>query len=317
MSLTKSTIYNGFRLIKMGYKNVFQFPEGKPDIGSSTLSAYKRGPGPDKPGINNALSNPTLSTSQISLQSNVTTSLPILIRPWSQGWEKNFNAGSVLFVHRSNDDLRMSTAMDVPCFNFIMQSAQRRVGDMNQITSNPLYPKMSSIAAAGGLTNGNFPFGMFGVVRNDMLADSSLQKLYNCDVFGRTMMANIFAGHALKRGDMVSLALVKMDCSKEYSYFIQPEGTRMPNLVTEAEAVQVVGMCNGLICGHSSQPDITHPSGKNNVGGNNIVKEILKVIPLGLVSHAVARIPSCGQIKEALRNQDKFTLLPRIEVLLN
>ena len=189
---------------------------------------------------------------------------------------------------------------------------------MSQIKSNPLYPPISDIDAAGGLTNTNFPFGFFGVVRNDMLADSSLQKLYNCDVFGRTMVANIFAGHPLKRGDIVALALVKMDCSKEYSYFVQPEGTRMPNLVTEAEAVQVVGMCNGLLCGHSSQPDDANPSGKNNVGGaDDNVKKILRVIPLGMVSHAVARVPSCGQIKEALRNQDKFTLLPRVEVLLN
>jgi len=296
---------------------MFRF-QGKPDLGSTTLSAYKSGPGPDRPGINAALTNPTLSTSQISLQSNVTTSLPILIRPWSQGWEKNFNPGSIMFVHRSNDDLRMSTCMDVPCFNFIMQSANRRVGDLSQTRNNPLYPRMGDIDAVGGLTNTNFPFGFFGVVRNDMMADSSLQKLFNCDVFGRTMVANIFAGHPLKRGDMVALALVKMDCSKEYSYFVQPEGTRMPNLVTDPEAVQVVGMCNGLLCGHSDEPNDKFPSGKNHVGGqDDNVKQILKIIPLGLISHAVARVPSCGQIKEALRNQDKFTLLPRIEVLLN
>ena len=295
---------------------MFNF-NSRPDPGVSTLSAYKRGPAPDRPGINNALSNPTLSTSQISLQSNVTTSLPLLIRPWSQSWEKNFNPGSIIFVHRTDDDLRMSTAMVVPCFNFIMQSAQRRVGDMGQITNNPLYPSMDGLNAAGGLTNSNFPFGFFGVVRNDMLADSSLQKLYNCDVFGRTMVANIFAGHPLKRGDLVSLALVEMDCHQEYAYFVQPEGTRMPNLVTHPNAVQVVGLCNGLICGHSEEPSPDNPSGKNNVGEDYTIKKILKHIPLGLVSHAVARVPSCGQIKEAMRNQDKFTLLPRVEVLLN
>jgi hypothetical protein len=296
---------------------MFKF-NSRPDPGVSNLTTYKRGPRPDRGGINAALSNPTLSTSQISLQSNVTTSLPILIKPWSQGWEKNFNQGSIIMVHRSNDDLRMSTAMDIPCFNFIMQCAQRRVGDTSRIENNPLYPKMSHIEADGGLNNINFPFGLFGVVRNDMLADSSLQKLYNCDVFGRTMVANIFkGGKGLKRGDTVSLALVEMDCSKEYSYFIQPEGTRMPNLVTDPLAVQVVGMANGLLCGHSETPSPNNPFGKNKVGGKYNVKKILRVIPLGVVSHAVARIPSEGQIKEALRHQDKFTLLPRVEVLLN
>ena len=292
-------------------------PNRRFDSGNSSISAYKRGPTADRGGINSALANPTLSTTQISLQSNVTTSLPLLIRPWSQGWEKNFNAGSIIMVHRSNDDLRMSTAMDVPCFNFLMQSANRVVGDMKQIQNNPLYPKYDDILLDGGLTNENFKFGFFGVVRNDMLADSSLQKLYNCDVFGRTMVANIFSGTPIKRSDMVALALVEMDCSKEYSYFYQPEGTRMPNLCTKGKSVQLIGMCNGLLCGHSEKPDVNNASGTNLVGPDHVVKKILRVIPLGVVSHAVARVPSVGIIKEALRNQDKFTLLPRIEVLLN
>lgn len=295
---------------------MFNF-SSRPDPGVSTLSAYKRGPAADRGSINKALSNPTLSTSQISLQSNVTTSLPLLIRPWSQSWEKNFNAGSIIFVHRCNDDVRMSTAMDVPCFNFLMQSANRTVGDLKQIQNNPLYPKYQEIEDAGGLTNENFKFGFFGVVRNDLLADSSLQKLYNMDVFGRTMVANIFAGHPLKRGDIVSMALVIMDTSLEYNYFFQPEGTRMPNLCTNKLSIQVVGMCNGLICGHSETPDADNPSGINLVGPDNVIKRILRTIPLGIISHAVARVPSVGQIKEAMRNQDKFTLLPRIEVLLN
>lgn len=295
---------------------MFNF-NSRPDPGVSTLSAYKRGPGPDRGGINQALSNPTLSTSQISLQSNVTTSLPLLIRPWSQGWEKNFNPGSIIMVHTSTDDLRMQTAMDVPCFNFIMQNANKAYGDKSQITNNPLYPKIEDIEADGGLTNDNFKFGFFGVVRNDLLADSHLQKLYNCDVFGRSMIANIFSGHHLKRSDQLDLALVIMDVHKEYQYFYQPEGTRMPSLCTGNLAVQVIGMCNGLLCGHSETPTADNQSGTNLVGPDKTVKQILRVIPLGVVSHAVARKPSVGQIKEALRNQDKFTLLPRVEVLLN
>lgn len=295
---------------------MFNF-NSRPDPGVSTLSAYKRGPAADRGGINAALSNPTLSTSQISLQSNVTTSLPLLIRPWSQGWEKNFNPGSIIMVHTSNDDVRMSTAMDVPCFNFIMQNANKSYGDKTQINNNPMYPKVEDIENDGGLTNDNFKFGFFGVVRNDLLADSHLQKLYNCDVFGRSMIANIFSGNQLKRSDQLDLAIVLMDVHKEYSYFYQPEGTRMPNLCTKNLAVQVIGMCNGLLCGHSEMPTVENQSGTNLVGPDQVVKRILRVIPLGIVSHAVARKPSVGQIKEALRNQDKFTLLPRVEVLLN
>ena len=61
----------------------------------------------------------------------------------------------------------------------------------------------------------------------------------------------------------------------------------------------------------------TSQFGSDRIGESEIIIDKLRDIPLGMVSHAVARVPSVGQIKEALRNQDKFTLLPRVEILLN
>ena len=87
-------------------------------------------------------------------------------------------------------------------------------------------------------------------------------------------------------------------------------------MVTDKVAYQVVGMCNGLLCGHSNPASASNPNGSNMVGPDKTVKEICREIPIGMVSHAVARIPSEGQITQALRDQDRFTLLPRVEVLL-
>ena len=256
------------------------FPfNSRPDSGVSTLTAYKRGPSADRGGINAALSNPTLVTSQISLQSNVTTSLPLLIRPWSQGWEQKFNL--------ENNDM--------------YEEVPQEKGDWSKYE----------------LTQDNFKFGFFGVIRNDMMADSTLQKLYNLDVFGRTMVANIFSHEKLKRSDKVGLAVVLMKTTQVYSFFEHPDGSRVPNIVTAEYSLQVIGTKDGLLCGYSSKPSAEHPHGKNDVGPDKEVVRILRMIPLGVVSHAVAKVPSLGQIKAALRNQDKFTNLPRIEVLLN
>ena len=291
---------------------MFNFNQ-RPDSGSSSLSKYKRGVGPDRSTVGGALMNPTLSASQISLQSNVTTSLPLFIRPWSHGWEKNFNEGSPLFVYNKDDDPRMNTSLDIPCLNYMLQSAQRNMGRKDlRIDDDDKYFGVDADFR-------DFPYGFFGVVRNDLMANSSLQKLYNCDVFGRSMIANVFSGKPLKRGDHVGLAVVKMDVHKEYSVFVQPEGTRLPAQVTRNIAYQIVGTKNGLLCGHSDEPSLQFVEGRNRVGNQDdkIVKEICRLIPLGVVSHAVARIPSVGKIKEALRSQDKFTLLPRVEILLN
>ena len=221
------------------------FPfNSRPDSGVSTLTAYKRGPSADRGGIDAALSNPTLVTSQISLQSNVTTSLPLLIRPWSQGWEQKFNVGSIIFVHKSGEDKRMSTGLDIPCLNYILQQANRSVGRQNyNLENNDMYdaiPQDPTGHKKFELTMGNFKFGFFGVIRNDMMADSTLQKLYNLDVFGRTMVANIFSEQKLKRSDKVGLAVVLMNTDKAYSFFEQPDGSRIPNIVTGSYLLQVI-----------------------------------------------------------------------------
>ena len=150
----------------------------------------------------------------------------------------------------------------------------------------------------------DYKWNLFGVVRNDLLANSSLQKLYNCDVFGRAMIANIFG--KLSRSDHVGLALIETDCAKQFnSIFYSPNGRPDAGVKTQGTGkkhLQVVGTTNGKINDFilSKDPDL----------------KILREYPLGVVSHAVAKIPTQGNILMSLRNQDKFLLLPRVEILL-
>lgn len=272
--------------------------KGRPDSGSSSENprAYKSGPRQGSTSAPNyaELRNPTLVSSAISLDTNVTTSVPIMVRPWLDKWEQKITQGSLLFVWEGSGTNRMHVAADVPTLNYLLENSQNQLNNRNSNLDKEYQVKTLS----------DYKWNLFGVVRNDLLANSSLQKLYNCDVFGRAMIANIFG--KLSRSDHVGLALIETDCSKQFnSIFYSPNGRPDAGVKTQGKGkkhLQVVGTTNGKINDFilSKDPDL----------------KILREYPLGVVSHAVAKIPTQGNILMSLRNQDKFLLLPRVEILL-
>jgi hypothetical protein len=113
------------------------------------------------------------------------------------------------------------------------------------------------------------------------------------------MIANIF-GSRLKRGDHVGLAVVEVpDIRGTYQMYVQPDGALLPGaLVKDSTKVpQIVGTVNGEV----------------RVGMTGVIKHR---IPLGVISHAVAKVPSNSLIMRALRETDQYMLLPRIEILM-
>lgn len=265
---------------------------GRPDTGSSSEQprAYKSGPrqGSTAAPSYAELRNPTLVTSSISLDTNVTTSVPLMVRPWVDGWEKKMNQGSILFVYESPSAREMQTVLDLPTLNYILELSKVGLGK----------EKLKEFRLED-TTFENFKYNFFGILRNDLLADSTLQKLFNVDVFGRAMVANIF-GSKVKRSDHVGLALVEVEAKKMHQVFYNPSGAvEVANPVNRNEKIlQVVGTLNGKI--------------NSELVGTDA--KIIRRYPLGVVSHAVAR--GVQSSKRALRNQDLFTLLPRIEILM-
>ena len=101
--------------------------QGRPDPGVSSVSAYKSGPrqgSTSMPSLSE-LRNPTLVNSKISMDTNVTSSVPLLIRPWLDGYEKQFAQGSILFVNIDEKAHRLSTVADLPTMNYIIENAKR------------------------------------------------------------------------------------------------------------------------------------------------------------------------------------------------
>ena len=279
---------------------------GRPDPGISnaaTTGSLRDSGGPragsTAPPSFSELRNPTLTNSKITYDTNTTASLPLLIRPWSQGYEQGFRQGSLIFAADADCNPQMCTAADLPTLNYLLENAA--LTDPDRRLQGKLLP------ATGDLDDLLRKWKFFGVMRNDMMANSMLQKLYNCDVYGRSMIANIF-GEKVKRGDTVGLAMVKLNIRPVYSQFVQPEGALLPAALTndsnnECKIIQVCGTVN------------EQPVGLPTADSQNPV-EVLHHIPIGVVSHAVTKKPSDSFIIRALRERDQYTLLPRIEVLL-
>lgn len=281
---------------------------GRPDSGVSSVSAYKKGPRQGSSSVPSMaeLRNPTLVNSQISQQTNVTTSLPLMIRPWLDHYEAQFAQGSIIFVNIDSRAHRLSTVADLPTMNYIMENAHR--------TSNPPTQDMYKNTLELQVLQSK-GWNLFGIMRNDMAADSQLQKLLNIDVFGRAMIGNIFG--PLHRGDLVGLAVKRINC-KTYGGFMQPNGHLMPSVVIGNEGngkgntgiLQFVPTINGKLVDVSFKENATEEDKK--AARLNYEAHY----PLGIVTHAVGRVPNVGQRKLALRSQNHFTLLPRIEILM-
>ena len=81
--------------------------------------------------------------------------------------------------------------------------------------------------------------------------------------------------------------------------YVQPDGGLLPSALVQrsTELLQVVGTVNGEV------------RAMNGVS-------IKHKIPLGVISHAVAKVPSNSFILRALRESDQYMLLPRIEILM-
>lgn len=275
-------------------------PNRLPDSGVDGVRAYKSGPsaGARGPPSVSELLRPNLVTTKISLDTNVTTSVPIMIRPWLDKYEKQFVQGSILFSHCDTQAHRLATVADLPTMNYLLEN------NFHQSFNNAGSNKSSIYVDSYSKFVGENGWNMFGILRNDMMAESNLQKLLNCDVFGRAMVGNIFG--KLKRGDHVGLAIVEVnDIRLLHNNFVLPSGQLLPGSVITPDAtlggiLQIVPTINRKI---TIDLDATN---YNQVGE----------IPLGVVSHAVAKLPSDGLRKRALRSQQHHILLPLVEILM-
>ncbi len=149
-----------------------------------------------------------LTNSQISQPTNNTATIALLVRPWKNSDHRHFFSGDFIFCKRETSG--------------VLQN----VYDIEQLLKEPPKDKPKLIEHFKSI---NF----LGIYRNESDINShmsnkmnSQQALINVDVFGRTMVPNIF-GKGTQSGDVVSLYFYcKEDVNEEFTYDIIPSNER-------------------------------------------------------------------------------------------
>jgi hypothetical protein len=280
---------------------------------------YPSGPGqmPNLPNRPIGPSAPPTVGSQISVQSqstvkylevNPTGSIPIMIRPWLEHYEKDYAPGSIIFCKQEKTGRSpLITCADLPTLNYLFHRGRGvgagMVGEANQRI-------------------GPNDFEFFGVFRNDAGKQvdhlgfprytNPKQRLIQCDVYGRAKVANFF-GNKLRTGQRLGIALV----AKTVNFVKQPN-RHSRNLPGNRRVWQLVPMVN------DRTPGTDNPINQVDLQANDDLTlahapnegRYIKRWHLGVVSQAAYEPPTTGKINLALYDSQQRTDLPQIEILM-
>ena len=173
------------------------------------------------------------------LETNPTGSIPIMIRPWLDHFEKDYAPGSIIFCKQEKTGRSpLITCADVPTMNYLFHRGRNGVGEERDLINPDDYE-------------------FFGVFRNDAGKQvdhlgfprytNPKQRLIQCDVYGRAKIANFF-GKKLRTGQRVGIALVVKQVS-----FVKMPNRQPRNLPNNALVWQLVPTVNEMEPGTSNR----------------------------------------------------------------
>lgn len=236
------------------------------------------------------------------LETNPTGSIPIMIRPWSEHYEKDYAPGCLVFCKQEKAGRSpLITCADVPTLNYLFHEGRNGIGlEKDRIEPND--------------------YEFFGVFRNDAGKQvdhlgfprytNPKQRLIQCDVYGRAKVAN-FWGRKLRTGQRLGLALVV----KQVSTVKQPN--RHPrNLPNRPLVYQIVPTVNEREPGTDNVLLRVNPRGDPLDPRNAQVGHYIKRWHVGIVSQAAYEPPTDSKINLALHDSQQRTDLPQIEILM-
>lgn len=261
---------------------------------------------PSGPGVMPSLSNrpggpqrpPSLSSLPVQsrstvkyLETNPTGSIPLMIRPWTEHYEKDYAPGCLIFCKQEKKGRSpLITCADVPTLNFLFADG---VVDPDK----ELKPD---------------DYEFFGVFRNDAGKQvdhlgfprytNPKQRLIQCDVYGRAKVAN-FWGKKVRTGQRIGLALVW----KRISLLKQPNrhARTLPQSQTVLQIIPTVNEC-------VPETDVRVEKAERDGQIDHYVKKW----HVGVVSQAAFEPPTKGKITLALTDSQQRTDLPQIEILM-
>lgn len=225
------------------------------------------------------------------LETNPTGSIPLMIRPWADHYEKDYAPGCLIFCKQEKKGRSsLITCADVPTLNYLFANG--------------------AVDPEKELKPDDYEF--FGVFRNDAGKQvdhlgfprytNPKQRLIQCDVYGRAKVAN-FWGKKVRTGQRIGLALVW----KRVSFLKQPN--RHARTLPQAQVVlQLIPTVNECF----PETDNEVPRAKQDGQIDHYVKKW----HVGVVSQAAFEPPTKGKITLALHDSQQRTDLPQIEILM-
>lgn len=254
-------------------------------------SVSNRPGGPQRPPSLSSL--PVQSRSTVKyLETNPTGSIPLMIRPWTEHYEKDYAPGCLIFCKQGKKGRSpLITCADVPTLNFLFAD-----GVVNP--DKELKPD---------------DYEFFGVFRNDAGKQvdhlgfprytNPKQRLIQCDVYGRAKVAN-FWGKKVRTGQRIGLALVW----KRISLLKQPNrhARTLPQSHTVLQIIPTVNECK-------PETDVRVEKAKRD---GQQIDHYVKKWHVGVVSQAAFEPPTKGKITLALTDSQQRTDLPQIEILM-
>jgi len=289
-----------------------------PNRASGPSAPPPRALGPPQLGINIPVQSQ--STTKY-LDVNPTGSIPLLVRPWKELYEKDYAPGCLIFCKQDKTGRSpLITCADLPTMNFLLTE---QGADLLKCTD---YEFLGIFRNDAGKQVDHMGFPMYTNIK---------QRLIQCDVYGRAKVANMWTGK-LRTGDSLEICLVIKNIT------LKKKPNRSGRQIPERPCFQLVPTVNGCIPDTNTKLEVADwaalvgvPANRqqamdllghlvdNVVGAGNaanipllMTNRYIRKWRIGIVSQAAHEPPTKANIKLAMHDSQQRTHLPQLEVLM-
>ena len=227
------------------------------------------------------------------LETNPTGSIPLMIRPWADHYEKDYAPGCLIFCKQEKKGRSsLITCADVPTVNYLFANG---VVDPEKELKPDDYEFFGGFRNDAGKQVDHLGFPRY---------TNPKQRLIQCDVYGRAKVSN-FWGKKVRTGQRLGFALVW----KRVSFLKQPN--RHARTLPQAQVVlQLIPTVNECF------PETDNEVPEQDELADPQIDHYVKKWHVGVVSQAAFEPPTKGKITLALHDSQQRTDLPQIEILM-
>lgn len=253
------------------------------------------------------------------LDVNPTGSIPLMIRPWRDLYEKDYAPGCLIFCKQDKTGRSpLITCADLPTMNFLLTEEGT---DLLKCTD---YEFLGIFRNDAGKQVDHMGFPMYTNIK---------QRLIQCDVYGRAKVANMW-GSKLRTGDSLEICLVIKNIT------LRKKPNRSGRQMPERPCFQLVPTLNGCIPDTNTKLEVAdwarlpgNPANRQQAMDQlgHLVTHLNANLPdtphlmtnkyirkwrIGIVSQNAYEPPTKANIKLAMHDSQQRTHLPQVEVLM-